>query len=225
MGESGPRPPEHHMDCSQVYSGMLQASFIQFSSFYPFVHNSPPHLCRQLNLDPTWYFQHILPQKLLNLLLRGAFRDQMVWTRMWEHLSSWLLSNRICITTVIRLDQNEEYSVALDPCASLHSANYLFLPPPPFFQSSSFVLSHFTSSPIYCHSLYFPAIVIFLFFHPSTHPISLLFNLSLTALSLPAPTALTPGGCGWQWDVGGVGPSQLADGVPAGCVCCLCKRG
>ena len=57
---------------------------------------------------PAWFFQNIWPQKLLNLLVSWVYRDQMVWSRMWGDLSSWLVPDLICITTVIHWDQNEK---------------------------------------------------------------------------------------------------------------------
>lgn len=149
----------------------------------------------------------------------------MVWTLMWEHLFSWLFSNLICITTVIHLDQTEKFSFAVLSCSLFHSVNYLFL----LHQSFSLCcLISFLISPHLSPRLYFPAIVILLFFHLFSHQIPAVFNLFLSSCSYSpylAHTRLTPGGRGWQWDIGGVRPSQLSYRVPAGCVCCLCDWG
>lgn len=121
----------------------------------------------------------------------------MVWTRMWEHLSSWLLSKLIWITTVIHLDQTEKWSFALESYALFHSANYLFLLPQPLFQSPSVVWSHFSSLLVY----YPVCIFLPLLFSSSSiyfHTEFLLSSISveppsLFLLILPLPQAVVDG--------------------------------
>lgn len=101
----------------------------------------------------------------------------MVWSGVWEHLSSWLSPNLTCITSVIRSELNEKYYFASDICTESRSVNRLcfsFTLP-----SSRFLF--FSALPS------FPPFVIpfFLLFFvpvnqsiPFLRPISPLFNLS-----------------------------------------------
>lgn len=116
---------------------------------------------------PAWFFQNIWPQKPLNLLLSRVYRDQMVWSRMWGDLSSWLGPDLICITTVIHSDQNEKILFCFRRLCSIpFNKSIVFFPFStilfrslfPALRSSLIPLFHlsFSSSPIYCPTFHFP---------------------------------------------------------------------
>ena len=137
---------------------------------------------------PAWFFQNIWPQKLLNLLVSWVYRDQMVWSRMWGDLSSWLVPDLICITTVIHWDQNENFFFTLGICALSHSINRLcFFPPLPFSFDLSFLPclpASFFSSICHFHLPTFitPLSIFIAILCPPTLPS--LFPLSISAPSL-----------------------------------------
>lgn len=115
----------------------------------------------------------------------------MVWSGVWEHLSSWLSPNLTCITSVIRSELNEKYYFASDICTKSRSVNrscfsftlpssqflffLLFLP---FLHSSSLLSSLLIHMPFFL--LFFVPVNQSI---PFPRPISPFFNLSYPPLA------------------------------------------
>lgn len=151
------------------------------------MYNSHPHVCRQPKQVPTWYFQHILPQKLLNLLLEGAFRDQMVWTSMWEHLSSWLLSDLICHNChPFRSDWKIQFCFK---DLFFFSFSKLFVSASPTILSISLYCAIIFLLPLFIAPLYTFLSLLFSFSPIHFH---IQFLLSPIRLQLPSPSLLLP---------------------------------
>lgn len=152
-------------EMSSVFSwdtpGILHP-FFSFSSLLPQpvlnIYEGSLELILQLTKIPDRLSQHIRPQKPLNLVLSRIYRDQMVWSGVWEHLSSWLSLNLTCITSVIRSELNEKYYFASDICTKSRSVNRLcfsFTLP-----SSQFLFSALPSFPPFA-----------IFFSPHLYPV------------------------------------------------------
>lgn len=104
-------------------------SFFSFSSLLSRlilnIYKGSLELILQRTQIPARLSQHIRTQKPLNLVLSRIYRDQMVWSGVWEHLSSWLSPNLTCITSVISSELNEKYYFASDICTKSRSVNRL----------------------------------------------------------------------------------------------------